>query len=226
MDKMGHITTAYQMGEDGINVLRWAGVENKKAIWQGGISGLVYLTGVEIFDGFSKDYGFSWGDQLANVFGSAFVIGQELMWKEQRFRLKFSYFPSRYAQYRPELLGKNLIESWLKDYNGQTYWLSFSPGSLGKQNSFPKWLCLSFGYSANGMTGSYINPEFNNTEEPIPNFTRYRQYFFSLDLDLTRFEPKSRLLKTLLSTFGYIKIPFSALEYNEIEGVKFRPFYF
>jgi hypothetical protein len=24
MDKIGHITTAYQMGEDGINALRWA----------------------------------------------------------------------------------------------------------------------------------------------------------------------------------------------------------
>ena len=76
------------------------------------------------------------------------------------------------------------------------------------------------------MTGSYINPAFNDAGEPIPDFTRYRQYLFSLDLDLTRFNPKSPFLKTLLSTFGFIKIPFSALEYNEIEGLKFRPFYF
>ncbi|MCH8491067.1 MAG: YfiM family protein [Oceanicaulis sp.] len=226
MDKIGHFTTAYQMGEDAINVLRWAGVSNKKAIWQGGVSGLLYLTGVEILDGFSNDYGFSWGDQTANALGSMFVIGQELMWNEQRLRLKFSYFPSKYAQYRPELLGKNWIESWLKDYNGQTYWLSLSPGSFGQQNSFPKWLCLSFGYSANGMTGSYINPTFNNAGEPIPDFTRYRQYFFSLDLDLTKLKPKSPFLKMLFSTFGYIKFPFSALEYNQMDGFVFRSIYF
>lgn len=63
MDKIGHLTTAYRFGEHGINALRWAGVDDKNAIWQGGISGLVYLTGIEFFDGFSKDYGFSWGDQ-------------------------------------------------------------------------------------------------------------------------------------------------------------------
>jgi hypothetical protein len=96
------------------------GVSDKKAIWQGGVSGLIYLTGVEIFDGFSNDWGFSWGDQLANIVGASFVIGQELAWREQKFRLKFSFHPSPYAKYRPELLGKNLIESWLKDYNGQT----------------------------------------------------------------------------------------------------------
>jgi hypothetical protein len=226
MDKFGHMTTAYRLGEHGINALRWAGVDDKNAILQGGISGLVYLTGIEIFDGFSKDYGFSWGDQLANVVGASFLIGQELIWNEQRFRLKFSYFPSRYLQYRPEQLGKNLIESWLKDYNGQTYWLSFSPGSFRMNNSFPKWLCLSLGYSANGMTGSYINPAFNDAGKQIPDFTRYRQYFFSLDLDLTGFDSSSPFLKTLFSTFGFIKIPFSALEYNKIEGLKVRPIYF
>lgn len=226
MDKVGHATTAYQIGAYGINLLRWAGINDREAIWKGGLSGLVFLTGIEIFDGFSDDYGFSWGDQAANVFGSAFVIGQELMWREQRIRLKFSYFPTKYARYRPELLGKNTVETWLKDYNGQTYWLSFSPGTFENNNLFPEWLCFSFGYSASGMTGSYRNPEFNEAGTSIPEFTRYRQYFFSLDLDLTRLEPRSGFLKTLFSTFGYIKFPFSTLEYNKIEGLRFRPVYF
>ncbi len=226
MDKAGHFVTASQLGEYGINLLRWAGVDDKTAILQGGASGLLFLTGIEIFDGFATGYGFSWGDQLANVLGAAFVTGQELMWREQRFRLKFSYLPSPYADYRPELLGKNLIQSWLKDYNGQTYWLSFSPGSFGNKSSFPEWLCFSFGYSAGGMTGAHTNPEFNKAGEPIPDFTRYRQYFFSMDIDLTRIHSESRFLRTVFTTFGFIKIPFSVMEYNKLDGVKFRPVYF
>ena len=50
--------------------------------------------------------------------------------------------------------------------------------------------------------------------------------FLSLDIDLTRLEPRSGVLRTLFSTFGFVKIPFPALEYNSIEGVRLRPFYF
>jgi hypothetical protein len=226
MDKAGHAATACQMGVYGITMLRWAGVDDRAAIWQGGLSGLLFLTGIEIFDGFSNDYGFSWGDQAANVFGSAFVTGQELLWNEQRLRLKFSYHPTEYARHRPELLGKSPVETWLKDYNGQTYWLSFSPGSFNENLLFPEWLCLSLGYSASGMTGSYRNPAFNSAGTPIPEFPRYRQYFFSLDVDLTRLEPRSGVLRTLFSAFGFVKIPFPALEYSSMEGLRLRPFYF
>ena len=226
MDKVGHAATAYQMGGYGITMLRWAGVDERAAIWQGGLSGLLFLTGIEIFDGFSNDYGFSWGDQAANVFGSVFVTGQELLWNEQRLRLKFSYHPTKYARHRPELLGRSPVETWLKDYNGQTYWLSFSPGSFKGNSLFPEWLCLSLGYSASGMTGSYRNPSFNGAGKPIPEFARYRQYFFSLDVDLTRLEPRSGVLRTLFSAFGFVKIPFPSLEYNSMKGVRLRPLYF
>ena len=153
------------------------------------------------------------------------LAGQELAWGEQRVRLKYSYYPSRYAQYRPELLGRSFSESWLKDYNGQTYWLSFSPRSFMESSRFPAWLCLSFGYSAGGMTGGSANPQFNGAGELLPDFERYRQFFLSLDVDLTRLEPRSGLLRTLFSAFGFIKIPFPAVEYNRIEGVRVRGFY-
>ena len=223
MDKVGHMASAYQMGEYGIRLLRWAGVEERRAVWQGGAAGLLFLTGIEIFDGFSPGYGFSWGDKGANVLGAAMLVSQELLWQEQRFRLKFSYRPSPYAVYRPELLGRSLRESWLKDYNGQTYWLSFSPGSFGEGGLIPDWLCLSLGYSGGGMTGGSRNPEFNGAGDRLPEFTRYRQYFLSLDVDLTRLEPRSGVLRTLFSAFGFIKIPFPALEYNSVDGMRLRP---
>lgn len=36
MDNIGHLTSAYQMGKDGIIALKWAGLNEKRAVWQGG----------------------------------------------------------------------------------------------------------------------------------------------------------------------------------------------
>jgi hypothetical protein len=42
----------------------------------------------------------------------------------KRITPKFSFHTTQYAQYRPNVLGSSLAEQILKDYNGQTYWLS------------------------------------------------------------------------------------------------------
>ena len=226
LDKVGHATSSYQLGEYGIKALRWAGTEDKKAIIHGSGGGLLFLTILEVMDGFANDYGFSYGDMLANSFGTGLLIGQEFLWKEQRLRLKYCFFPSEYAQYRPELLGYNVFSQSLKDYNAQTYWLSVNINSFIKTEIVPDWLNLAFGYGANGLTGGSNNPEFNASGEPIPHFTRIRQYYFSLDIDLHRLNPNSKILKSLFSIFGFIKIPLPAIEFNNDDGLKFHPLFF
>lgn len=226
MDKFGHNFSSYLLGEYAYKSLLWAGVNHKRAVIHGGIAGLIYMTGIEIMDGFAKDYGFSYGDMLANIAGTSIFISQELLWQEQRFRLKYSFFPSDYAQYRPEMLGDNIISQSLKDYNGLTFWLSVNLKSNLKADFIPDWLNLAFGYSAYGLTGGTYNPDFNAAGEPIPEFDRTRQYLLSLDIDLTRLNPKSDFLKTLCSVFGFIKIPFTTLEYNQHEGFVIHPVYF
>ena len=104
LDKLGHSTTAYWLGRIGYHSLKWAGVKEKHSVWYGGSVGLFFLTTVEIFDGFSEGWGASWGDIAANVAGAGLFIGQQLGWKEQRIILKFSYHPTEYAQYRPDVL--------------------------------------------------------------------------------------------------------------------------
>ena len=146
MDKFGHFTTAYYVGRMGIEALRWTGVPEKKAIWYGGSVGLVFLTSVEILDGISAEWGASPMDLVANTTGAALAIGQELAWKEQRITMKWSYTNSRYAKYSPENLGTSLQEKWLKDYNGQTYWLSANVSSFMPQTKVPKWLNVAVGY--------------------------------------------------------------------------------
>jgi hypothetical protein len=226
MDKIGHATTAAYFGKFGYEFYRWAGMERKKAIWIGGSAGFIFLTTIEILDGFSEQWGASTGDLIANTAGTALFIGQQLGWDEQRFHMKWSYHPTEYAQYRPDLLGHGGIESALKDYNGQTYWLSGNiKAFLPSHSKFPLWLSVSVGYGASGMTGAKHNSKFYKGED-IPEFTRHRQYYLSLDVDLSRIKTRSRTLKFFLNLANFIKIPFPTLEYNSEQGVVFHPIYF
>jgi hypothetical protein len=146
---------------------------------------------------------------LANVSGSALFWGQERLFKQQIIVPKFSFHPTEYAALRPEVLGSTFTEQLLKDYNGQTYWLSFSPGTMGN-NKFPKWLCFSLGYSA--------DQKIVGGEETYLNYHSRREFLLSMDIDFSRIPVKNHFLKTVFSQLNYLKIPFPALI---IQGNKF-----
>jgi len=226
MDKVGHVSTAYHISKIGYDLLRWPGVSKKKSILYGSTIGFFYLSTVEILDGFSSEWGASTGDIIANTLGSVAFIGQQLAWDEQRLSLKFSFHKSDYSKYRPNVLGSNFQERMLKDYNGQTYWLSANIHSfLGKDSKWPKCLNIALGYGAEGMIGAITNPSEVNGET-IPDFTRYNQYFLTFDIDLTRIETKSKALNMFLDVFGFVKIPFPTLEYNSKNEFEFYWLYF
>jgi hypothetical protein len=215
VDKAGHATTAYTFSNYAYWMLRWAGVNNTKSALYGGLMGFGSLTVIEILDGFSAEYGASATDLLANALGTGLSVGQNLLWKEQRFSLKFSYHPTEYAQYNPSQLGESSLQRVLKDYNGQTYWLSASIGSfIQKETRFPKWICISAGYGADGMLAPVTNPTVDEEGNPLPQYDRFRQYYLSLDIDLTKIKTNSKGLRIVLNTLSFIKIPFPTLEYN------------
>jgi len=216
MDKLGHATTAYYMGSLGMKSFRWSGMSENKAIWYGGSVGLMFLTAVEVFDGFSEEWGASWGDLIANTTGSAIFISQELLWHEQRIEMKFSYHPTSYAEQNPNKLGSTPLESLLKDYNGQTYWLSVNPWSFAKDSRFPKWLSVSVGYGAEGMlTG--LPPEGGDN--------RYRKFLLSLDLKLSNIDTGSAFWNSFFDVLNVIKVPFPAVEYNTKGEFEFHALY-
>ncbi|NTW31165.1 MAG: DUF2279 domain-containing protein [Bacteroidetes bacterium] len=226
MDKVGHFTTSYYMGVSGIKLLKLTGLEHKKAVWYGGAVGAIYLLNVEILDGFSSQWGFSVGDFSANTLGASLAIGQELAWNEQRILLKWSYHTTKYAKYRPNVLGNDLSQTWLKDYNGQTYWLSANIASFLKQDSkFPKWLNVAFGYGAEGMIGGYKNPIIYNGII-MPDFVRYRQFYLSPDIDFSRVKTKSKFLKLFFNALNLIKFPSPTLEYSKEKKLRFIPAFF
>lgn len=213
-DKAGHALTAYQISRYGYSVLKWTGLEERKSAWWGTGVSLLFLTNIEVFDGFSEGWGFSWSDFGANLAGAGLFIGQQLAWKEQKFVMKFSYSPTDYADLRPETLGYTDLSRVFKDYNGQTIWLSASPGSFMSGSSFPEWLCVSIGYGGHNMLGGSFNPAFNEAGELLPSIEPYRQVYLSLDIDLTKIPTKSKFLRTALDVFGFLKIPAPAVEFT------------
>ncbi len=225
-DKIGHFGATYYVGKWGIGMFDWTGMNPKKAIWIGGSLGMVFLTTIEIFDGFSEEWGFSWGDMIANTSGYALLMSQQLLWDEQRITIKFSFHTSEYAQYRPDQFGTTFPEHLFKDYNGTTTWLSGNIHSfLKKDSKFPAWLNLSVGYGVDGLTGASENVlEYDG--KPIPPYPRYRQFYIAPDIDLTKIKTKSKFLHSFFSVFGFLKIPAPTVEFNKIDHVKFHVLYF
>lgn len=219
MDKAGHFTTAFVESQIVTKSLLWSGVSPKKAYLYGAICGFLYQAPIEFFDGYEPEYGASVYDLAANTLGTSFPLVQYLLWEEVRVKPKFSFHTTSYAKLRPNVLGENLGEQLLKDYNGQTYWLAFNVHSFSKEKKIPRWINISLGYSANGM----LYARDNQNEQA--GYKAYRQYFLSLDIDFDHVPLKSKLLKTLLYPLNFIHIPFPALEYSK-NAFRFHPLYF
>jgi hypothetical protein len=238
-DKWGHVFTAYNEARWAYGGARWTGMKDRSAMWTGvGVSVLLQTT-VEIMDGFSTNWGFSWYDVGANMIGSGLFLGQELLWEEQRIVVKVSSTTPRYpdlallptngvdasssldARSR-QLFGDTYVQRFLKDYNAQTIWLSANPTAfLPQERSYwwPRWLNVAVGYGAQNMLGAHVNSwsegEANYSLDP-DQFPRYRQYYLSLDVDLTRIPTRSRVLKTVFGVLNFVKIPAPVLEYNSL----------
>lgn len=216
VDKAGHFFASFYLSELPAGMLRRYGMRERKADIIGAASGLLLTLPIEIMDGFSDGYGASIGDVVADAAGPVFYLGQKLAWGEVRIRPKFSFHRTGYAAQRPALLGDNLLSEIVKDYNGQTHWLSVD---VDKFVSFPRWLNLAFGYGAQDMI--YARDHQNH----LHGFKPYRQYYIALDFDLTTIRTRSKWVKTLLYLANAIRLPAPALEFSP-KGSKFHPFYF
>lgn len=214
MDKYAHAWDAYNFSKPIYHLYRWGGLDNKKAtLYATGIAYL-YQTTVEVFDGFSSEWGFSTGDILANTGGALTFVTQQLIWEEQRFMLKYSFHTTQFSKYRPDVLGNSLPEKILKDYNGLTYWVTFCPGDfMSNKKIFPHWLNLAVGFGAEGMTGGKENPTEVDGKS-IPSFERRRQYYLSLDINFARIQTKSRFLNSLFKAINILHLPAPAIEWS------------
>lgn len=224
MDKAGHFYTSYYFNKAICSGYKYGKMSDRKSVIFSTATGFMFMLGIEIFDGFSEKWGASVSDITANSLGLGGYAFQEFLWKEQRIVPKFSFHNTKYSKYRPDALGSNNIQRMLKDYNGQTYWVSFNLKSLAKIESSPAWLNIAFGYSGDGMLGGESNV-WDDMPENIPQFNRRREYYLSLDIDMTKIKTRFRSVNTIFQFMNSVKIPFPAIEYSN-EKLVFRPLFF
>jgi len=221
LDKAGHFWGAFHESRGAVDMLRWAGVPSRRAIWYGGFVGFVLQSPIEYFDGHDPAYGASATDLTANFLGSAGLIAQQLAWNEVRLMPKYSFHTTRYARLRPNVLGKSLGEQYLKDYNGQTYWLCADLAAwLRPESRWPKWLQPAVGYGAQQM--AYNDPAAN----AALGLRAYRQYYLTFDVNLMRIPTRSKLLKRVFYVASIFHLPAPALEYNSRRGLVMHGLYF
>lgn len=228
MDKVGHVATAYCMSRGGYELMRWSGVDERASILTGGLLALLFQTTLEVYDGHAEGWGFSKGDMVANVAGTALFMGQQFGAGQQVVSLKYGFRKTIFPPYRPNLLGKTTGQQMLKDYNGQQYWLSVNLASaLPVGPDFPRWLNLDVGYSGSGMTGGHENPPMVDADNKPVVFSRFRQFFLSPDVDLSRINQSDPLhplpWQRFVGTVQFFKIAAPSLEYNKVNGLRFHP---
>ncbi|HUR10851.1 MAG TPA: DUF2279 domain-containing protein [Flavitalea sp.] len=216
-DKAGHLWSSYQVSRIWSEMWGWTGMKKKSAVIAGGASGIAYLSIIEIQDGYSSGWGFSWGDVAANLAGSAAYVLQELGWKEQKLLVKMSYSPFNYGndlkERRNQLFGKSFAERILKDYNSQSYWISLNVHAL-TGTRLPAWLNVAVGYHAEGMLGGFKNSwtdKYGNYYDRS-DIRRTKSLLISPDIDFTKIKSGNKSVRSLLFLLNMVKFPAPALQ--------------
>lgn len=246
MDKLGHLITTYSEARWLYDGARWTGLDKKRSLWLAGAIATGLQGTVEVMDGFSEKWGFSWYDIAYNTLGMATFVTQEAIWEDQRITIKVSSnrneppnvmlnstnseATSTLFERQTELYGTSVPERFLKDYNVVTIWASANIHAFAPESKWPKWLNVAVGMGGENMFGGFSNDWIDmegNTYSLSPTeFPRYRQFYLSLDVDLKRIPTRRRWLRSLLSIANFIKIPAPALEYNTRGQLRFHPLHF
>jgi uncharacterized protein YfiM (DUF2279 family) len=222
MDKVGHSYSTYTLSKLSFELYHHNNEKTRRqALLYSSISSFAFLTTVELFDGYSKEWGFSWGDFVANTSGIALFALQEQFLKGQVVQLKYSFLPSSYADLRPNTLGSSLLEQAFKDYNGQTYWASINLNRVHR-SILPKWLSVAFGFGANQM----IFADKRSVEFENQTYRSERQFYLSLDVDWEQIETNKAWLKWAFKIVNCIKIPAPSLILEKGNSIQFSPLYF
>jgi len=216
VDKVGHGYTAFYLSELNYRTLRKIGLPEKKAIGWGSGLGFLWMLPIEILDGFSATYGASYGDLMANFSGSALFLIQKLSFKEILIRPKFTFRRSSWASQRPEVLGENLGQEILKDYNAQIYRLSFNVKKITHWKNYPCVLNLAIGYGAGEML--YGKP----AENQLIGLKPYRRYFLGLDWHFSNIPTQKRFWKSVFYILDMVSLPAPTLELRKGKKIKFR----
>ena len=136
------------------------------------------------------------------------------------------------------LYGTGPMSLFLKNYNTLVVWASVNPRSFMSERAgwLPPWLNIAVGMGADNLFAGYgyewqadkncNGPDCVGYQIDPQDYPRTRQFFLSLDVDLTRLGIKNRFLRTVLGAVNILKFPAPALEMTNRGKFSFHPIYF
>lgn len=202
MDKIGHTVEAYYMSHLSSKIYRWSGLSAKKSIWLGSLTGLFWMTQIEVTDGFFKAWGFSYLDYTANILGVSYAALQQLYPNQlQGIRFKASFWPSTaYKEDQYSTVSKSILD----DYEGFTWWLAVNIHDVlpqAQREAMPGWLKpwgVAVGHGVRRIAKNIYNGN--------------REIYLGLDFDVTKIPTgDSNLLKFIKHNVNFIRMPLPAV---------------
>lgn len=193
VDKIGHAWDGAFTNFILTKSYRWVGLNEEISHWIGAIGGSLFLSFVEVQDGYSQ-WGFDRVDAAANIAGSFYPLLQYYVPELKNFGFKASYFPRQFGK-AGNIPGQK--HTPIDDYEGQTFWLSIRAGKIFPK-IFPDFLNLSIGYSVRNL---------NDQSK------QYGILLLAPDLDFSDIIPQhSEFLKTIGEGLNYFKFPTPAIQ--------------
>lgn len=201
MDKVSHIYTANVFTEASGMAYEWAGVKPKSALIWGAVTSMAYETYIEINDGFAPNWGFDWVDMAGNFAGVLYPFLQRAVPFLQDVNFKWSFKP-RWLKGKVEN-----TDDLLDDYTNMTFWLSVNPEimlpkSLTKAKFYPNFIAVAIGLTI--KNASHVKGSTN----------AYREWFLSLDWDITKLPGKSDFMKKLKKLLNFYHFPAPAVRFS------------
>ena len=195
-DKLGHAYSGYVFTDIYSSIYKRWGYSDDKALLGGVLSSWFQMTLIEFGDGFSREYGFSWEDELMDTLGIGLAyLRNRYPSLKDKFDFRVEWFPSPALRH-----GDRTV---FTDYSGQKYLIALKPdGFLKTDNSLIKAVEFDFGYYSRGYDEN--NRYFNGEK---------RYTFFGVGLNMTY------ILEQLTGNrfggiFEYVQIPFTYIPFS------------
>lgn len=192
-DKFGHFFFPYMTTTIYSGLFTWSGMSKSASFTAAASLAFGYQTYIEIRDGYSKQWGFSWGDFAANTIGAAFPLIQYYYPALDNVRFKMSFSPS-------ERFKNNSHSVIFDDYESTYDWVSIKPDIL---------LPISW----RGYIPSYINIAIGHGVKKLDISNQaHHEWFLALDWNTEALPGDSDFLLALKRLVNFYKLPAPAIK--------------
>jgi len=209
VDKVGHFMGGIQSADLFYSSMKWAGMQEKRALWYGAIFGSGLQLAIEMKDAHAPYWGFSKWDLAIGSAGSFWRVAQYYNDDLQAINFKFSYY--KHSDIYWELdrqRGKETNKySWYDDYPNQTYWMAVNVNHFCETCYWPDWLNVAIGFGLDDT--QYLND--NDRKIGGKN-----EWYIALDYDIPKMFKRwnSPIGRTVKHWLNYIHFPAPTIRFS------------